>query len=435
MQPVPLSAIRVGDVEPEGDVAPREPSPATVPANVYLELMPLAEALRYAAAWSDLVGRALEPNPFLEPGFLLPLHQHTRGPDLHLLLVWEEETPTAFSRLLGVIPVAPGGRARLLRGLRHPQLTCGVPLIDADAAEAVIGAALDVLARTQPRAAALLLEEIPAEAAFAACLRRVARARDLGLVEVETRTRAVLNRREAASVGDPVEALCFRSARRRKEHARQARRLAERGSRSFHVAETPEAVGRALEQFLTLEQAGWKGRQGTAFLCQPRLVTFVRTMMRHFAAEGRGAVHRLDLDGKPVAMGLVLRQGDRAYFWKTAYDERLAALSPGVQLTVELTRRQLADPALATTDSCAIADHPMIDTLWPERERMSDLAVSLHPVGDGRFERAVAGEGRRRAARRMAKRLWKRISELRRSPGLGRLWPWGGARPIGGRSV
>lgn len=403
VQPVPLSAIRAASLEPAGEA----PTPAPPPDRLFLECLPLPDALRYAAAWSDLTTRALEPNVFLEPGFLLPLHQHTRSPDIHLLLVWAEETPTAFSRLLGVIPLA-ARRVKLLRGLRHPQLTCGVPLLDAASADAVLEGALDWLTVNHPRAHGLLLEDVAADGPFATCLRRLAARRNLALATVESRTRAVLrNGRE------PVEMLCFRSAKRRKEHGRQVRRLAELGARGVRVAETPDAVARALEHFLALEERGWKGRQGTAFLCQPRLVTFVRTMMRHFAAEGRAAVHLLELGGRPIAIGLVLRQGERAYFWKTAYDERLAALSPGVQLTVELTRRQLADGNAAVTDSCAVADHPMIDALWPERQTMLDVAISLNSADSRRLARAVDGERRRRAARQTAKRLWARFAKLR----------------------
>lgn len=404
MQPVPLSAIRAATLAPAGEA----PAAVPPPDRLFLECLPLPDALRYAAAWSDLTTRAVEPNVFLEPGFLLPLHQHTRSPEVHLLLVWAEETPTAFSRLLGVIPVARARGAKLPRGLRHPQLTCGVPLLDAATAETVLEGALDWLAANHPRAQGLLLDDIPADGPFATRLRGIAARRGLGLATIETRTRAVLTKGHESG-----EALCFRSAKRRKEHGRQVRRLSELGERTFRVAETPDAVARALEQFLTLEDQGWKGRQGTAFLCQPRLVTFVRTMMRHFAAEGRAAVHLLELDGRPVAIGLVLRQGERAYFWKTAYDGRLAALSPGVQLAVELTRRQLADEMVAVTDSCAIADHPMIDALWPERQTMLDLAISLRPEGSRDLARAVAGEQRRRAVRQTTKRLWARFAKLR----------------------
>ena len=50
----------------------------------------------------------------------------------------------------------------------------------------------------------------------------------------------------------------------------------------------------------------------------------------------------------PVAAGIVLRHQDRAFFFKLGVDERFAKLSPGVQLTLDLTRHLCADPAIAS---------------------------------------------------------------------------------------
>ena len=48
-------------------------------------------------------------------------------------------------------------------------------------------------------------------------------------------------------------------------------------------------------------------------------------------------------DGHPVAASITLRSGNAAWFWKIAYDEAFARASPGVQLTLDLTRDLLAD--------------------------------------------------------------------------------------------
>ena len=46
----------------------------------------------------------------------------------------------------------------------------------------------------------------------------------------------------------------------------------------------------------------------------------------------------------PVAAAIVLRHQDRAFYFKLGVDERFAKLSPGVQLTLDLTRHLCADP-------------------------------------------------------------------------------------------
>ena len=97
----------------------------------------------------------------------------------------------------------------------------------------------------------------------------------------------------------------------------------------------------------------------------------------------------------------MLRTGDRAFYWKTAYDERFAAFSPGVQATLDMSRRAERDPGLTLIDSCAVADHPMIERAWRDRIELVDLAISLRPGGGIAFAlTAAAAHGFERLKRR-----------------------------------
>ena len=79
----------------------------------------------------------------------------------------------------------------------------------------------------------------------------------------------------------------------------------------------------------------------------------------------------------PIAAGIVLRHQDRAFFFKLGIDERFAKYSPGVQLTLDLTRHLCADPTIATADSTASADHPMINPIWRGRFAIGDVLIPL----------------------------------------------------------
>ena len=75
-----------------------------------------------------------------------------------------------------------------------------------------------------------------------------------------------------------------------------------------------------------------------------------------------------------------------AFSYKTAYDERLARFSPGVLLQRE-NLALLSRDDIDWCDSCASADHPMIDHLWRERRAI------------GRYSIAIGGTARRAAFR------------------------------------
>ena len=354
----------------------------------------------YQRAWADLAGRSLEANVFLEPAFALPLLRHARfahRPDV--LLAWDDAAP---ERLIGLLPVALPSRWRglsgLARGYHHEQVALGTPLLDHECGMAAFSAMQDWL-RVHRAATALLLTAIPADGAFA---RALATLPGLAVERLDRHQRAILL--PAAEASGPARAPVA-GGRRGKEMRRQRRRLSELGRRRYTSARTPAAVARATERFLALENGGWKGGRGTALLADPGLARFARSMSALMARDGRCRIDAIEIDGRAVAMGIILTRGDRAHFWKTTFDERHASLSPGVQFAGDLTDALRAEPTIAAVDSCAVADHPMIDRLWPDRLAICDLLIAVDAARPARWRRAMWIERARRWARHTAKAL------------------------------
>src|SRR6202042_3168903 len=162
-----------------------------------------------------------------------------------------------------------------------------------------------------------------------------------------------------------------------KELRRQRNRLAGHGAVRFDVARTPEAVAAAVETFMVLEASGWKARRGTALKQNAGDAGFVRRATTGLAATGQCEIVTLHAGETPVAAAIVLRHQDRAFYFKLGVDERFAKFSPGVQLTLELTRHLCADPKIASADSTASPDHPMINPIWRGRFAIGDVLIPL----------------------------------------------------------
>jgi CelD/BcsL family acetyltransferase involved in cellulose biosynthesis len=162
-----------------------------------------------------------------------------------------------------------------------------------------------------------------------------------------------------------------------KELRRQRHRLAEHGALRFEVARAPEQIATALETFLRLEASGWKGKRGTALIQHDGDAAFARRATIALAETGQCEIVTLHAADTPVAAAIVLRHQDRAFYFKLGIDERFAKFSPGVQLTLDLTRHLCADPAIATADSTASADHPMINPIWRGRFAIGDVLIPL----------------------------------------------------------
>jgi len=188
-----------------------------------------------------------------------------------------------------------------------------------------------------------------------------------------------------------------------KELRRQRNRMASHGEVTFAVARSIEAVEKTVEVFLSIEASGWKARRGTALKQDKGDAAFIRQATRDLAASGQCEIVTLHAGTTAVAAAIVLRHLDRAFYFKLGIDERFAKFSPGVQLTLELTRHLCADPTLATADSTAAPHHPMIDPIWRGRLRIGEVIIPLHR-GDRVVRLIHAALKMQQAAREMARR-------------------------------
>jgi CelD/BcsL family acetyltransferase involved in cellulose biosynthesis len=342
-----------------------------------VEWRTLADLPSICTEWRELAARALEPNVFYEPAFALaaaPVFGRGGG----ALLVW---SGTAGPRkLLGFFPARIetrryGVKLPVLVGWSFPYAPFGVPLIEREAAEPVIAAALAHLAAADNLPGLLLLPFVSESGPFATALEAIMRRAQMPAADFNRHRRALL-----APTADRSHYLEHAlSARRHKELRRIGRRLADAGALMFSVATEPSAVVAAVDDFLAVEAGGWKGRAGTAATDDEALRRFLRTAMDGLAADGKVAVNRILVDGRPIAAAIRLRSGRAAWFWKIAYDESFARFSPGVLITVALTEELLDDGTIALADSCATADHPMIDHIWRERLPLCDRLIGVRP--------------------------------------------------------
>jgi len=165
--------------------------------------------------------------------------------------------------------------------------------------------------------------------------------------------------------------------KRRKELARQWRRMQDLGPVTVLLADEPAAVVTALADFFRLEASGWKGRAGSAAAGEPGIRQFVTSAVNELAALEQSAIHCLCVGDKTIAACITLCSGHSAWCWKIAYDEDYARFSPGAQLLMRVTDDLLRDPAMTHADSLATPDHPLIDHIWRERCTMSDRLIAV----------------------------------------------------------
>ena len=265
-----------------------------------------------AGDWDRLADA--DPAPFSRRAWLAPwwtAFGTRRG--LRTCTVWDD------AELIAALPMCDDG-ARRLTGTANAHTPTYRPLARDAAARAGLADAL------VSSGAELRLDAVPAE---------------------EPDTRAVLHgvaARGARSVLEPGYVSPIVDTRgsfdayreglksRWRELERRGRKMAREHEVKTMAVAPPGNLDRELAEGLELEAAGWKGQKRTAVLSDPATVAFYHEMARAFHDRGELRLSSLRMDGRLVAFDLALLHRGRYFLLKTAYDESLRTLSPGLVL-------------------------------------------------------------------------------------------------------
>lgn len=330
------------------------------------------EAPNARASWDALAMRASEPNPFFESWYLLPALRALDPQGEVQILRFNHE-----GALAGLMPLVRPSRyyrwpVPHIGNWVHANCFLGLPLVALGKERAFWRAVLAWADSHAGTGLFLHLRNMPLQGTMH---------RALGAVLAEQRRAAgVVFREERAMLASALSPQAYLEAamtgKKRKELRRQFSRLSELGEVRFERQNDAAAIGPWTEAFLALEMSGWKGAAGSALASHQSTAALFREAMAGAAARGRLNRLTLTLDGDPIAMLASFMTPPGGFSFKTAFDERFSRFSPGVLLQRE-NLAELEHENIHWTDSCAAADHPMIDHLWRERRPVGHLSIAI----------------------------------------------------------
>lgn len=319
------------------------------------------------AAWKALARQALEPNPYFEPEFVLPLATARPQDDVHLLLVERD------GRWLFCMPVV----ARLgWRKVPVPVLSTwlsqytflGTPLVATDRADVLSSLLLGV---KQIHSGLLTFEWIGGEGGVSAHLTQA-------LSKCDS-TAILWERFERAALRPSLKGSPRLSAKRRAEFGRRRRALERECGGTIRLVDRTNDPS-AIDEFLALEASGWKGDGGTAIASQSSDIVFFREICQALAAAGRLQILALTCS-RTVAMQCNFRSGDVLFGFRTCYDETLSRFSPGALLLLDA----IADFHVSGAkwfDSCTAPDNDLCNRLMHDRQPIETIVVGRSdPIG------------------------------------------------------
>lgn len=317
------------------------------PATASLDALSVEELSRgqfesLRPEWEALLERSGQGEPFLRHDFLMAWLDNF-APEAPVRLLAARER----GRLVAALPLLDeAGRiwGVPVRRLRPPANvhSCRFDLVaEPERPDAV--AALWSHLRAQGRFDVLLIPDVP-EDGRARSLLALARADGWRVAEWESM------RTPYVPLDGGYDAVAGRTdAKFRQNLRRRARKLAARGRVEVQRCSGGPDLEALLEEGLALEQAGWKGRGGTAVAQDPAARGFYAEWARQAALDGRLSLYFLRLSGETVAFQFGVEEGGVYYLPKTAYREDHADCSPG-QLLLDAVLRDACQRSLRRFD-------------------------------------------------------------------------------------
>jgi hypothetical protein len=358
-----------------------------------IKLTEFNDISEHLGAWEDLSLSALEANVFYEHWMLMPALTNLAHQGVSLLFIYEEDVQSGSTpKLIGLVPVQlkrgyRGVPAKILTSWKHSQCFCCTPLVRRGFEEVFFQTLFKWLDESKGTGIFFELKHFRADGPFRNKLEIWMKSSGRIYCETDCHKRALLCPGKDAE--EYIEKALER--KRRKEYRRLYNRFSELGDLDLAVMESDADVRNWIDEFLTLEASGWKGKQGTAFSSNESERAFFEAVICSAHERGNLLMIAYRLNRTPVAMKIDFCAAEAIYAFKIAYDENYAQYSPGVLLELEHIRYIHKGKNTSWVDSCASPNHPMIDRLWTERRSiatwnlscgklMGDLQIRFEPT-------------------------------------------------------
>ncbi|MCX7754168.1 MAG: GNAT family N-acetyltransferase [Anaerolineales bacterium] len=353
----------------------------TLPGITLKLLHPAELEARTLSDWADLEARASMPNAFLSPYFVLPALRHLDAQE-NVFGAFIERHSAGNSTLIGV------ALFRHKKPSRHfplPHLTAYASvhsyltgfLLDADYVEETSQMLARFLKSNSYRWHGAHFENCPHE-----LMLRQETLTAFSSFGLRWRPTANWQRPVLRPGQDNISALPQISRHSLKDYQRHMRHLQSLGRFEWKARRAQEPVEKSLEEFLKLENMGWKGQKKSSLVSNPNDLRFFKEMSAAFHGAGRLFLTEIHLNGNIIASTVNLISGRAGFGFKLGWDTRYAKHSPGiVNLAQIMEHAEEAFSDLEYIDSSA-SPNSYVSKIWPARRNLADGWLTLSPLGN-----------------------------------------------------
>ncbi len=328
------------------------------------------ELARHADAWNALAYEAPPRLPTSSHAWVSTYLEHS----LKAHQTWCCIFAYDCGRLVGVLPLIVSRRMKAAVAWLHTPMDGHIiavsPLLYPGEEPDILRALLNAAWTSYPNAVWIEMRDVAANTSLLAC------AQEYWHLQISSRSGRYLR---VDGDQDHYQASLSRNFRsNQRKAANKLRRLT-----GVEVAfmTGPDVSSAQLAEFIPVEAAGWKGRDGTAIQKASELIAFYTTLTTRLAGAGWLEWHFLRAEGRVIAANLAIRFNRSVIVWKLGYDEDYRQCSPGGMLFQSLLDRAFADPDIDEVNL-------LTDALWYDNWNMEER--TYHRIRFYRRQRALS---------------------------------------------
>lgn len=366
--------------------------------------------------WTELCDNTSLPVSSFLPSLTLGMLKHMpQYKDAKAYVFFAKEKSNSSPKLVGVFPYQTSRYRWLLPNrcyisMQNGFFGNGMPLIRSGYEVVVWEQFLDHLEKTPGTPNICYLERIACEGDSYRTLEKVLKDTQRDFYFTDQFERSAIHS-ELSHTEYIAEHYSKKSKKTASELRRQLRRLEELGTVQFEYSINPENNAKYLEQFLELENRGWKGQRGTSIACDAERVAMLKELINEKHNKPVYGFFVLTLDNKVIAIGLNYIQSGCLVTVKMAYDEEYRSYAPGLLLSWKTLELTLEHDDIKYINSNTIAGD-VLEKIWKQRLEVGSIFFSVNKGRDSTFKRCMKLEETRLNARNHLK---EKVNQIRSS--------------------
>lgn len=337
---------------------------------------------KFLSAWEDLECRAIEPNGYLSPHFVIPAIKHIIDKVNLLGIIVEKTNRGGYPQLSGVGLFHTSGASKhfplphLTAFSSRHSLLSGL-LVDQDSAETIVRSIFKQTSNFNNKWHGLVFHDQINEGELATTESTVTQ--DLGMKWENFREwhRPILCLK---TIND--EAGHHMGKSMKKSIHRSMKRLEELGTVQWRIRCKETLTDSALDSFMFLENLGWKGEGHTSILSNNADKNFFLEMMKNFSQSERAFITELTLNERPISSTVNFASGGAGFAFKIGWDPHYAKYSPGI--LNEASWLESNDPTICDLnfiDSGCSDETSYLSNLWNQKRAMRSGVYAITPQG------------------------------------------------------